>query len=284
MTHAEPWLQTAVPTRARAYLYRSRRFQVALALLCLWLVAALVADLGGETGSVANTLHGARGSAIAVVGVLAISVPLGWALGLLAGAGPRIADTLLARATELGGLLPTVVLVAVVKAAEPMPTTASFVLVVGLTRALYLARLVRGEALRVSHATHVMAARALGVSRLRVLTGHVSPLTLGPLLVGAAFTAAATVGLEAALSLIGLGLPEGAASWGSQLSSSSGPAAAALAVAAALATGACALLADALDDALSPRRSIRGLPVCRNRPPVQSPSPLINGDLPGTKH
>jgi oligopeptide transport system permease protein len=282
MTRTESWLQTAFSERARAYLCRSRRFQVALGLLCLWLVAALVDYPGGEPASMASALQGARGSAVAVVGVLAIAVPLGWSLGLLAGAGPRIADTLLARAIEFGGVLPTVVLVAVVVAAEP--TAESFVLVVGVTRALYLARIVRGEALRVSHAAHVMAARALGVSRLRVLTGHVSPPTLGPLLVGTAFTAAATLGLETTLSFMGLGLSQDAASWGSQLSSSSGPATAALAVAIALATGACVLLADVLDDALSPHRSLRRLPAGNDRPWVQSPSLAKTGDPSGAKH
>ena len=253
------WLDVAVPPRARAYMLGSRRAQAAVIVLSVWLLAAVASTLLGDaSGSVPATLRGAGATAITVTSVLVLAVPVGWALGLVAGAGPRIADTLLARLIEFGGLWPTVVLLAVVRAAEPVPSFTSFVLVVALTRALRVARLVRGEALRVSHATHVMAARATGVSWRRLLVLHVSPSTLGPLLVATAFTAAATIALEAALSLIGLGVPERWASWGSQLGASTATAAIAPATAIAAVTGAFVLLADALDDALNPRRSVRG--------------------------
>jgi peptide/nickel transport system permease protein len=268
------WLDTWLPYRVRTYLGRSYRFRIATAILCSWLVAALAGAWWGQAGEpVQETLLGAWTAARVVGGVLLVAVPLGWTVGLVAGAGPRLVDTLLARLIEVGGLLPTVVLLAVVQAAEPVPTLSSFVVVVIVTRALRLARLVRGEALRVSHATHVMAARAVGVSRRRVLALHVSPLTIGPLLVEVAFTAAAVVALEAGLSLIGLGLPDNSSSWGSQLSGHSGLSAALPAAAIVLVTAALVLLADALDDAWNPRRSVRpprAQPLPAPEPTVQS--------------
>lgn len=250
------WIDVWCPPQARTRLLKSHRFRGAAAVVGVWVLAALAAGLWGRSGGpVGETLLGARTAALAVGGVLLIAVPLGGATGLLAGAGSRVADTLLARLIELGGLLPTVVLLAVAQAAEPVPTLGTFIVIVGLTRALRMARLVRGEALRVSHATHVMAARALGVSRRRVLAFHVLPLTTGPLLVEGAFTAAAVVGLEAALSLVGLGLPSDSASWGTQLGTHSGLSAALPAAAVALVTSALVALADSLDDAANPRRS-----------------------------
>ncbi len=280
MTRARSSLRVlGISPRTRTFLGRSHRFRLAMVLLTLWLAAAIAASWvpasGGELG---RTLLGARTAAVVASGVLGVAIPLGWSLGLLAGAGPRAADILLSRLVEFGGLWPTIVLLAVVQAAEPIPTLATFVLVVGLTRALRVARLVRGEALRVNHTAHVMAARALGLSRRRVLAWHVSPLTLGPTLVEGAFSAAVAIGLESALSFIGLGLPHGRASWGSQVVAASGTLEALMPAAAiAAVTGSLVLLADALDDASSPRRGHsppgRKTETCLEQNPVTTRAP-----------
>jgi peptide/nickel transport system permease protein len=134
----------------------------------------------------------------------------------------------------------------------------SFVAVVAALRAVRIARLVRGEILRVAGQDFVLSARALGVPEWRIATTHVLPHVMGPVLVAATFTLSSVVALEAALSFVGLGLPAHVPSWGGLLGQAgSGVPALAIvvpAVAVVTTTAAAWLVADALDDALSARR------------------------------
>jgi peptide/nickel transport system permease protein len=207
----------------------------------------------------AATVGGARDVVVTTGAVLAIALGLGVAGGMLAGAISPLTDALLARAVELSGALPTLILLAVARVAEGRPDAVTFVAIVGLTRAIRVARLVRGEALRVSAQDYVVAARALGLPAARLLKTHILPHVLEPAWVTAAFTAAAVVGLQAALGFVGLGPWPAGASWGSLVglhpgaAVSLGPAAAIV-----LTTGALYVLGDALDSAQSKRhRALR---------------------------
>jgi ABC-type dipeptide/oligopeptide/nickel transport system permease subunit len=75
-------------------------------------------------------------------------------------------------------------------------------------------------------------------------------------LVSAAFSAAAVVALESALSFLGLGLPDGSPSWGVLLGRSTGPAALGPALGILVLTGALYVLADTLDESLSAKRAL----------------------------
>jgi ABC-type dipeptide/oligopeptide/nickel transport system permease subunit len=204
-------------------------------------------------------IKGSRTVVLTTFTVLVIAVALGTALGTLAGQGSPLPDALLARAVELTGALPTLVLLALLRTGGLLPSWLSFVLVLGALRTLEIARLVRGEVLRVGGTDFVLAARALGNSTRGIITRHVLPHVLGPLLVSAAFTAASVVALEAALDFVGLGLPEEAPSWGQllgQVGSGVGSGALVAAASAVLVTTACLyVVADALDDRIAARRA-----------------------------
>jgi ABC-type dipeptide/oligopeptide/nickel transport system permease subunit len=206
----------------------------------------------------ARTIHGARSSVLVTALVLAVALVFGLLGGALAGYGPPIADALLARLVELSGALPTLVLLVLVRALEPIPSLVSFVAVLAVLRALLIARLVRGEVLRVAGQEFIVAARGLGASTWRIATRQILPHVMGPVLVAVTFSAASVVALEAALSLVGLGLPSDAPSWGALLgeAGSSGNRAVLAAPAAAIVATTLALwlVADALDDASSARR------------------------------
>src|SRR5579871_6476520 len=79
------------------------------------------------------------------------------------------------------------------------------------------ARLVRGQVMAVKEREFVEAARALGASDLRILSRHVLPNIVQPLIVQAAIGMAGAVLAEATLSFLGLGIPPPTASWGSML-------------------------------------------------------------------
>ena len=251
--------QSLLPPCWKATLW-SPRVRVAAAVLAVWFLAAAVAAVLGGPGSAAfwplgATIRGAYSAAVITTGVVIIAGPLGWGLGMLAGAGPRVVDLALARVVELSSLWPTVVLLAVVRVCQPGLTLGSFVLVLGILRGVRIARLVRGEALRARVAPHSLAARALGTPFVRLLTWHVAPFTVAPLMIGVALTVANVVGLEAALSFVGLGMPPGVPSWGSQLHAGAGTTAiVAPLLAVVMVTGAAYVIADAMDRALLPSR------------------------------
>jgi oligopeptide transport system permease protein len=80
------------------------------------------------------------------------------------------------------------------------------------------ARILRSEVLRVKQSDYVMAATALGVSRLRSLFTHVIPNSLAPVIVVTTVSLAASITAEATLSYLGVGLPSTFMSWGNDIS------------------------------------------------------------------
>jgi peptide/nickel transport system permease protein len=203
-------------------------------------------------------LYGTRTALGLAIAVLVIALGVGVPLGALAGSGSRGFDFLLTRAIELTGLLPTVIALAVVQAAQLLPSTVGFVLVLGVHRAMCIARLLRGESLRLLSEPYVVAARALGARPSRVVWRHVVPHVVSPVLVSIALTVASVVALEAAYSFLGLGNATGLPSWGQMLSQAGAGAGATVLLPPALCvlvtTAGLLLLADALDDAGAPRR------------------------------
>lgn len=78
-----------------------------------------------------------------------------------------------------------------------------------------VARLIRGEVLRLKENAYVEAARAFGVKDLQILRKHILPNTIGVLIVTLTFRIPSAILAESTLSFIGLGLTPPAASWGS---------------------------------------------------------------------
>lgn len=210
----------------------------------------------------ARVVHGARTALVHGMAASLVLVLLGVALGSLAGFAGGILDSLVARAVEALTAIPTLVLVLVVVATVPHPTTSTLLWTIALTRWSELARLVRAEVLVTLGTDYVTAARALGASPPRVLWRHVMPNAIGPALVAAAFGIASVVLLEAAVDFLHAGVPDTLASWGEAMGEARAhpeawwlvafPGAALFASLAAL-----NLVGDAARDAMDPR--LRGL-------------------------
>lgn len=90
-------------------------------------------------------------------------------------------------------------------------------LALGLTSWLTVARLVRGEVLRLKHREFVQAARVVGARPFRVLLVHILPNAMGPVVVAATLGIPNAILMEAALSFIGLGVQPPMPSWGLML-------------------------------------------------------------------
>ncbi len=174
---------------------------VVLALLGPSLAPRLFAD--ATTG--ARFLAGARGTVVAATLVMAFATGIGLLTGALAALGSPFVDTLLSRAVEIAGALPSLIVVVVLRAAAPALGLVAIGAVLAVLRTLGNAKTVRASVLDLSREDFALAARALGSGRFRLFRTHVLPHVVGPVLSNAAFTAAAVVALDAALSFCGLG-------------------------------------------------------------------------------
>ncbi|HEV8322016.1 MAG TPA: ABC transporter permease [Myxococcota bacterium] len=158
----------------------------------------------------------AGGAISLMVGAVATSVSLvvGVLYGAVAGyAGGRV-DALMTRFVDIMMSLPYILLVIVLMAVLKRSLVLLFA-ALGLVSWLVLARIVRGQVLSLKNREFVEAARALGVPWFKIVTRHLIPNTLGPVIVYTTLTLPSVMLYEAFLSFLGLGVREPLASWGS---------------------------------------------------------------------
>jgi len=94
----------------------------------------------------------------------------------------------------------------------------NIMVVIGITSWMGAARFVRAEFLSLREQDFVTAARALGVSDLRIIFRHMVPNAIAPVLVSATIGIAGAILAEAGLSFLGFGVPPPHATWGNILS------------------------------------------------------------------
>ncbi len=145
--------------------------------------------------------------------VVAISVAIGMTLGSLAGFYGGKADEFIMRVTDVFLAFPGLVLAVVVTAVlgKGLDKVMFAIAVVGWPT---YTRLLRGDILSVKQRDYVEAARAMGGGDLRIISHHVIPNAIYPVLVVAAFDMGFIVLVAAALSFLGLGAEVGYADWG----------------------------------------------------------------------
>ena len=117
------------------------------------------------------------------------------------------------RAVDVMKALPSL-LVAIVVAVVLGPSIRNVILILGLLIWPNIARLIRGEALLLKDLDFVAYARAVGISRWRVLSRHIFPNVLPTLLVAVTLQVANVITTEASLSFLGAGVPPPKPSWG----------------------------------------------------------------------
>ena len=148
---------------------------------------------------------------------------LGVLVGCVSGYAGRRVDAALMRAADAMMALPALVLILAARAAFPdeLPPARAAVLLVSIFVALgwaEMARLARGLVLELRGSEFVVAARSLGMTEARVLFRHILPNAARPLVVQASLMLPAFLLAETALSYLGVGVQDPAASWGSLLS------------------------------------------------------------------
>lgn len=213
--------------------------------------------LGRDTYS--RIVHGTRISLVVGVASTLLGSFLGGVIGLLSGYfGGRI-DLVTQRVLDILQGLPLLVL-ALVMAAALGPSVQNVVIAISIPIMPRAARVIRASVLSIREMQYVEAARALGLQHLRIAFRHVMPNTIGPFIVLMTAQLGSAILTEAALSFLGLGVPEPYPSWGRMLSVSAAEYAQKApylvlfpGIAISLAVFGSNLLGDALRDTLDPR-------------------------------
>lgn len=167
----------------------------------------------------ARTVFGGRVSfMIAIVDMLIIMF-VGIVLGGLAGYYGGWVDSVIMRAVDIMLNFPSLLLIIILSAFFETTSVWLLIGIIAFTEWSGVTRFVRGVFLNLREQEFVLAARMSGASVWRIIFKHFLPNTFGPLIVNATFLMAALIGLEAALSLIGFGVPPSTPSWGNTLNS-----------------------------------------------------------------
>lgn len=161
-------------------------------------------------------LYGARISL--VIGFLAVGVAvvIGVAVGAAAGFFGGRTDAALMRVVDTMLSIPDIFLLLSLIAILG-PSIYIIMVAIGLTSWMGVARLVRAEILSLKEREFVLAAHVLGASWWRVMSRHLIPNALGPVLVAATLGVGGAILTESALSFLGLGVQPPTPSWGNIL-------------------------------------------------------------------
>lgn len=161
-----------------------------------------------------RVIHGTRTSlAIGMLSAL-IALTLGTAYGAISGYAGGRTDQVMMRSLEALHALPDLLVIILLSTVLGRGVV-SMVAAISLVGWMTVARLVRGEAMRLREQPFVEAARALGAGHARIILRHLLPQTIGLLIVTLTFRIPAGILAESTLSFVGLGIAPPQASWGS---------------------------------------------------------------------
>jgi peptide/nickel transport system permease protein len=159
-----------------------------------------------------RTIYGARVSLEVGISVAVLSTALGLLIGVVAGF-TRWVDTVVMRIMDGLMSIPSI-LIAIALMALTRASMQNVIFAITVAEVPRVTRLVRGIVLTLREQPYVEAAIASGTSFPLILSRHIVPNTLAPLLVQGTFIAASAMITEAILSFIGAGTPPNIPSWG----------------------------------------------------------------------
>ena len=164
-------------------------------------------------------IHGARISLAVGIGSTLLGGVIGTIIGLMCGYWMGLFDLLIQRIIDMMQALPLLVM-ALVMAASLGPSLENTIIAISIPLVPQVARVIRSNVLSLRELPFVEAARAVGMSDLRIVFRHILPNTLAPLIVLGTAQLGSAILTEASLSFLGLGVPEPYPSWGRMLSES----------------------------------------------------------------
>ena len=172
-------------------------------------------QLGRDVAS--RVVYGARVSLIVGVVAVCIMVVIGLILGALAAYYGGIWDGIIMRTADVFFAFPYI-LFAIALIAVLGKGFQNVFLAIGILGWPSIARVFRSSILSVKENEYVDAARAMGASTRRILTRHIMPNSVAPIIVYATMSVGGAILTEAALSFLGMGVQPPSPSWGLMLS------------------------------------------------------------------
>ena len=171
-------------------------------------------QLGRDTLS--RLIVGAQVALQVSVGAVGLGVAIGVPLGLASAMIGRWVDDAIMRVMDAVVVFPSL-LVAIALASAIGNSLGTVILAIGIANVPWLARITRSQALTLRELDFVAAAEAAGTRRIKVMTRHILPNSLAPIIVQVTLGMGAAVLTEAALSFIGVGVQPPTPTWGNML-------------------------------------------------------------------
>ncbi|WP_108484137.1 ABC transporter permease [Oceaniglobus ichthyenteri] len=203
-------------------------------------------------------IHGTRTALYVAFAGTGGALAVGMAMGMAAGLGGKVLDSVLVLFNDSIKALP-LVLFALALVTIYGASMVTLISVIAVSMAPGYFRVVRNQVMVLNNADFIVAAQSMGASRLRLAVTHMLPNLIGPILVLIAMDIPAVIGIESGLSFLGQGIQPPQSSWGNMLAEGYTYVRQAphIAVAAGLpivvSTIAFTFLGEALRDALDPR-------------------------------
>ena len=161
-------------------------------------------------------LYGGRVSLGVGLAATVLQLVIGITLGAIAGYFGGVADSIIMRLVDIMMCFPFFV-IAISMAAIMEPGVVSLVIIIGILQWTNIARIVRVEILSLKQREFIEAGRVLGLNSFEMITRHLLPNLLAPLIVYTTLAIANGILLEAGLSFLGMGVRQPQPSWGNML-------------------------------------------------------------------
>lgn len=167
----------------------------------------------------ARVIYGARASVfVGLLTALAVLV-IGGVLGCIAGFFSGWIDTIVARFIDIFFAIPMLLgAIVVLQMFKGNETIFKVVLVIAMFSWTSIARITRGAVLEAKNKEFIVAAKALGATKSRILLQHVIPNAIAPVISTVMVSLGTYIVAEATLSFLGIGLPSTMVSWGGDIS------------------------------------------------------------------
>lgn len=177
-----------------------------------------------------RTIYGGQISLLIGLASVAVALLVGVTVGALSGYYGGWVDSVLMRLTEAMLNIPQLFLLIIAARflADKLPnfrllgrefsgSVVVIIVIIGLDSWMYLARIVRSQYLSLREQEFVTAARCVGTASLGIITRHILPNTVAPIIVNATLGVANAILTEAYISFLGLGVRQPTATWGNML-------------------------------------------------------------------
>ena len=166
-----------------------------------------------------RVIFGARISVIVGLAATTLATIISLIIGIVSGYVGGKLDLIVQRVVDTAMVIPMLILMMIILAIIG-PGIWQVIIVIGIVWGIIGSRIIRGAVIGIKENVYVEAAAAIGCSNIRILTRHILPNVMAPIIVLFSTRVPNVILVEASLSFLGFGIPPPAASWGGMLAGS----------------------------------------------------------------